>query len=355
MIEPSVLATDDIRPVVARRDKSRAVQLFVFGAIVAGVALFATLEARRASITSPRVTAPMDSAGEPYISAPPPLIGPAMREAVEPAITPILPRPIEAATVHSSLPVGQTQRYPERMPTSLPASIGAASSPPATLAGGPSNGPEPSYVFRNETTSPRTEPSASPGKSDERVRASRFVAPGTTVAQGTVIQAVLETALDSNQPGFARAIVSQEVSSFDGTRVLIPRGSKLFGDYKADLGRGQNRALIQWRRLTRPDGAIISLDSPSADPLGRAGVRGNVNSHFFERFGGAILQSALDFGVQVGARKAAGDTVILALPGGVQQVNPVRPEAVRPTLTVKQGTSVTVFVARDLDFTDVEP
>jgi len=186
------------------------------------------------------------------------------------------------------------------------------------------------------------------------VGASRFRNPATTVPQGTIIQAVLETALDSTQPGFARAIVSRDVMSFDGSRVLIPRGSKLFGEYAADLNRGQNRALIQWRRLTRPDGAIIDVDSPSADPLGRAGVKGKVNSHFFQRFSGAILQSALDIGVQLATRKAAGDTVVVALPNSAQSIAIQKPDDIRPTLKVRQGASVSVFVGRDLDFTSVE-
>lgn len=99
---------------------------------------------------------------------------------------------------------------------------------------------------------------------------------------------------------------------------------------------------------------IIELDSPSADPLGRAGVRGKVNSHFFERFGGAILQSVLDIGVGVATRSVTKDAVILALPGSTQQITGQQPAQIQPTLTVAQGTSVSVFVARDLDFSTVE-
>ena len=55
-------------------------------------------------------------------------------------------------------------------------------------------------------------------------RAEVIVNPGNTVVQGTMIQAVTETALDSTLPGAIRAIVSEDVHSFDGTRVLIPRG-----------------------------------------------------------------------------------------------------------------------------------
>lgn len=198
------------------------------------------------------------------------------------------------------------------------------------------------------------EEAASGSAGKDRVQASRLANPATTVPQGTIIQAVFETALDSNRAGFARAVISRDVMSFDGRHVLIPRGSKLFGEYKADLALGQNRALIQWRRLTRPDGSIIDVDSPSADPLGKAGVKGKVNSHFFTRFSGAILQSALDIGTGLATRSVGGDSYYFGLPSTMQGVVQQRPEQVKPTLTLRQGASVSVFVARDLDFTSVE-
>ena len=175
-----------------------------------------------------------------------------------------------------------------------------------------------------------------------------------TVPQGTVIPAVLETALDSNRPGFVRAIVSRDVRGFDGSRVLIPRGSRMLGEYKADLGQGQKRVFVQWQTLTRPDGVQIALDSPAADPLGRSGVGGKVNTHFWSRFGTALLQSTLDIGVGLATRSAGGDTVVLGLPGSTQTLIQPQQQNYRPTVTVKHGTSVSVFVARDLDFSTVE-
>lgn len=201
---------------------------------------------------------------------------------------------------------------------------------------------------------PATDGSSSSSSSDskERVEAGRFAHPATTVPKGTVVQAVLETALDSNRPGFARAIVSRDVMGFDGTKILIPRGSRIIGEYKSDVVMGQNRILIQWQRLMRPDGVVINMDSPSADPLGRAGVKGKVNSHFFQRFAGAILQSALDIGTQLATREVSNDAIYIGLPGLTQGMV-VTPEKIPPTVTVRQGRSVSVFVARDLDFTKV--
>ena len=192
-----------------------------------------------------------------------------------------------------------------------------------------------------------------PNDSGERVRAQRFNNPSFTVPIGTIMPAVLETALDSTRSGSARAIVQQDVYGFDGTRVLIPRGSRLYGEYQGDLQPGQNRALVTWTRLMRPDGVTIALQSDASDQLGRAGIKGKVDTKFFQRFGGALLQSVLDIGVGVATRKA-GDGVIVALPGSTQNVARVDQSQVTPTLRVKHGTSLSVYVARDLDFSDVE-
>ncbi|MEG8033547.1 TrbI/VirB10 family protein [Sphingomonas aurantiaca] len=175
----------------------------------------------------------------------------------------------------------------------------------------------------------------------------------TTVPQGTLISAVLETAFDSTSPGFARALVQKDVRGFDGTQILIPRGSRLIGEYGADTARGQARAVILWARLIRPDGVTIAIGSPAADTVGRGGVKADVNSHFLERFSGAILQSALDVGVNLAARSSR-SPVIVALPGTTSAVSnaaTARTTDITPTLRVPAGRSVSVFVARDLDFT----
>jgi type IV secretion system protein VirB10 len=187
-----------------------------------------------------------------------------------------------------------------------------------------------------------------------RARAGMFANRSTTVPQGTLIPAVLETALDSTRPGFARALVSRDVRGFDGSRVLIPRGSRLIGEYRSEAAPGQRRALVNWTRLIRPDGVTMAIGSPAGDPLGRGGIKAKVNTHFFERFAGAILQSALDIGVNLASRAGNGTTII-ALPGGAQSVAQiVQPAQVTPTLKVRQGTSISIFVARDLDFTRAE-
>jgi type IV secretion system protein VirB10 len=114
--------------------------------------------------------------------------------------------------------------------------------------------------------------------------------------------------------------------------------------------------LVNWIQLVRPDGVTIAIGSPSADPLGRAGVAARVNNHFFQRFGGAILQSALDLGPVLAASSIT-DGALVIVPGTLQAsgaTQAVQPQQITPTLSVKQGTSISIFVARDLDFTSVE-
>ncbi|WAC59779.1 TrbI/VirB10 family protein [Brevundimonas sp. SL130] len=189
------------------------------------------------------------------------------------------------------------------------------------------------------------------------IRTSRIRRPSSTVLQGTLIPAVLETALDSSRPGQVRAIVSRDIPSFDGSRVLIPRGSRLVGNYEADLTDGQSRAFVEWTRLVRPDGVSIALGSPAADLQGRAGVPGRVNSHFLARFGSALLQTTLNLGASAAGRSLGGDSsVVVALPGATQNLGAsASASTIRPTLRVAAGARVSVFVARDLEFSSGTP
>lgn len=336
----------DARPVVGRTASNRSVWLFAGVMLALSLGLFGALDARRTSLTSPSVTRPVSQpgnmiAGPPDLAIPPDTASGPFGEPGSPVAATLQFQPAPVAPAISYASPSPPPAYPRPSRTyDFPPAL-----PPA---------PQPAFVYQSPPARPTDTAAAKASDQGQRISAGRFENPSTSVAQGTLIQAVLETALDSNRAGYARAVVSRDVTSFDGSRVLIPRGSKLFGEYKADLALGQNRALIQWHRLTRPDGVVIDINSPSADPLGRAGVRGKVNTHFLERFSGAILQSVLDVGVQVAARKATGDTVILALPNSLPQVTANKPEEIKPTLKVKAGTSVSVFVVHDLDFTEVE-
>ena len=357
---PPASAPDrDIRPVVATGySGSRSVWLFGGGLALAAIALFVALDSRREQLVAPATAIPASPSGA-TISAPPELVvpyGPGDEYAYRedwPQFAPPIAAPVRGSPAYGPAPASQvTVREVVR---TVPAPVtGDAGS----IAGRAAISSAPSVVYDARIPASRgdgqTANALSPEADAGRVRAGRLSNPSSTVPQGTVIPAVLETALDSTRAGAVRGIVSRDVRGFDGTRILIPRGSRLYGEYNAELTAGQNRALIRWKRLVRPDGALIALDSPASDPLGRAGVKGKVDSHFLERFGGAILQSVLDVGVGLATRKVD-NTVVVGLPGSTQSITGASAtNQVQRTLRVRQGTSVSVFVARDLDFSSVE-
>jgi type IV secretion system protein VirB10 len=178
-----------------------------------------------------------------------------------------------------------------------------------------------------------------------------MVDPATTVTQGTLIPAILETAIDTNVPGYVRAVVSQDVRSFDGKNILVPRSSRLIGQYQSGVQGGQKRAYVIWTRVIRPDGASVNLSSPAIGFDGTTGLAGQVNNHFFRRFGSAMLLSVIGGLSAIGT---GGASVVLGGAGqSAASVAAQQDSQIGPTIRVRQGEPIRVFTARDLDFSQV--
>jgi type IV secretion system protein VirB10 len=184
--------------------------------------------------------------------------------------------------------------------------------------------------------------------------------PEMLIAQGTMIAGILETAIQSDLPGMLRAIVSEDIYGFDGTELLIPRGSRLIGRYKSGLLRGQVRVFVMWNRILRTDGVSINLGSYGTDDLGRSGLDGDLDTHFLERFGSSILLSMIDTGMQIGANSLDNqNSATVAIQSGqdvssAAQVALENSIAIPPTIHVDQGKRIKVFVSKDLDFSTIE-
>ena len=195
------------------------------------------------------------------------------------------------------------------------------------------------------------------GEERDVARAGRLGDPSFTVPEGTALAGTLETAINSDLPGHVRAIVSRNVTSFDGSQILIPKGSRLVGQYQSSLAVGQRRTFIIWERLIRPDGVTIALASPGTDSLGRAGVTGKVHSHFLRRFGAALLMTVIDAGTRA-ATAGSGNVVISGAAGstaGVAGSGLQNDINIPPTIKVQQGTAIRIVLNRDLDFSGVGP
>ena len=179
--------------------------------------------------------------------------------------------------------------------------------------------------------------------------------PSNTIIQGTMIQAVMETALDSSLPGQTRAVVSEDVYSVDGARLLIPRGSRLIGRYRAGVDVAQRRVTIAWDRIILPDNQTVQISSFGGDELGRSGVTGFVDTRFAERFGSAALISLISAAPGAAASEVQDETAADALEDVGDDLADATDSvigdylSIGPVIYVDQGARVTVMVDRDLE------
>ena len=217
------------------------------------------------------------------------------------------------------------------------------------------------------------------------------------IAQGKVVDAVLETAINTDLPGSARAIISRDIYSEGGKNILIPRGSRLLGVYSSNVTFGINRIKMNWSRLIRPDGVDISISSPGIDQIGHAGMAGDLDNHVAKSLSVAVMTSVIDIAAGVYADKQAelttvnstvqpatgtaqttnadgtlsntqasttGSTVVTGTINNEQQAYLDATENIgsvgkgilektndmKPTITIDQGTALKVFVNKDLVF-----
>lgn len=186
-------------------------------------------------------------------------------------------------------------------------------------------------------------------------RAEVIANPSHTVPQGTMIQAVTETALDSTLPGAIRAVVSEDVHAYDGSRVLIPRGARLIGRYRSDVALAQSRVMVAWDRIILPDNQSVEISAFGGDALGRSGTTGFVDTRFGERFGSAALISLIGALPAAAAGQIENDTAA-GIGGDVgtdlrDSTRNVMQDylSLTPVIHVDQGTRITVMVDRDLE------
>jgi len=330
--------------VTERKTKSDGLGLAAGVAIVFGLGAVTLW-----SMNAARTTAP-EPIGNPDVQSPQAaaVVEPVVVEPAQPV--PVAPRPDPApAPVLAAAPNQGPAINPYASPTmvfdastiparNVPAGEGAAATAPRTNAGG-GLGAAGDFASRIG------------GVGGAPARATQLVNPSTTVTQGTLIPAVLETAINTDVPGYVRAVVSQDVRSFDGKQVLVPRSSRLIGQYQSGVQQGQKRAYVIWTRLIRPDGASVNIASPAVGFDGTTGLAGDVDTHFFSRFGSAMLLSVVG---GLGAIASGGASVVIGGAGQSAATTALQQDGQRsPTIRVRMGEPIRVFTARDLDFSQV--
>lgn len=197
------------------------------------------------------------------------------------------------------------------------------------------------------------------GPADRRtLSADRLqAAPSPYVVQaGSIIPAALITGLRSDLPGQVTAQVTENVyDSPSGRTLLVPQGARLIGEYDAEVGFGQSRALLVWTRLILPDGRSLVLErQPAADATGQAGLQDRVDRHWGELFRAGAVSTLLGIGTELAAGDDE-DRLVDALRRGAQEAIDDagqrlvhRSLGVEPTLTIRPGYPVRVILTRDL-------
>ena len=176
------------------------------------------------------------------------------------------------------------------------------------------------------------------------------------LAKGAFIDCTLETAIDSTLPGMTTCITATDTFSADGTVVLLERGTKLVGETRGQVQQGSARIFVLWTEARTPTGVVVPLASPGTDELGRSGLPGEVNRHFWDRFGAAILLTVINGVVQgaVNSQNSGGSVVVSPSTSTDVMTEVLRGTInIPPTVTKAQGDRIQVFVARDVDFRPV--
>ncbi len=189
------------------------------------------------------------------------------------------------------------------------------------------------------------------GSTIGQARAMRLPDRNFLIVAGAAIPCLLQTAMDTATPGYVSCLVPRDVLSDNGAVVLMEKGTKVLGEYRSSLRQGQNRLFVLWTRAVTPAGVAIRLESPAADALGRAGFDGNLDTHFWDRFGGALLLSIVDDGAYALAGGAGGNTA--RVPSDAAAVALQNSVNIPPSLRKAQGSEVSIFVAQDFDFSGV--
>ena len=353
----SALTTRSILPQVTQRNPLRDSLGMVGGLAVVGLiggltlwAMQSSRETREQVQSAPVSASPVNATGQsvpltgqPIATSPNnQMPGAVLPYGQQPAVLAAPPQGAVATAPVNNQAYAPIVIYDTPAPTA-PSTAGSAASVGASQPSVPSNA--------GTGTPPDEFASRVGGVGGSAAVASANFDPRNTVTQGTLIPAVLETAINTDVPGYVRAVVSVDVRSFDGRRVLVPRSSRLIGQYKSGLQAGQKRAYVIWARLIRPDGVSVNINSPAIGFGGETGLAGRVNTHFFERFGSAILLSVVG-----GLAAGSGNAGVVIASGGQSAAAAAIGQSgqIGPTIRVRQGQPIRVFTARDLDFSKVE-
>lgn len=191
---------------------------------------------------------------------------------------------------------------------------------------------------------------------------------GNEIKAGTVLPMAMLTGINSDLPGDIAGQIIADVYDFSGQSLLLPKGTRLIGNYNSSIVFGQTRVMVAWQRLIRPDGVSLELGGMGgADKAGYAGLTGKTDMHYDKIFKAAGMASLFEVGVN--AVQAALSHVdflknlekFAAASSSSNSAESLREQSLnvfneyaakvinqQPTITVAPGTQARVFVNQDM-------
>ena len=265
--------------------------------------------------------------------------------------TPLREIPLEAAPAPAAYgappPKTEAQLSLERQLSG--AVFSTSSLPMAPAVGAATTGTQPGMPQEPGELSTLLRPSVTTAVRAQVLPTQRLLLP-----KGAFLDCTLETAIDSTLPGMTTCVMATDTFGVDGEVVLLERGTKLVGETRGQVQQGSARVFVLWNEARTPAGVIVPLASPGADELGRAGLPGSVDRHFWERFGAAMLVSVIDGAIQAAVQSSRSNSgTVIVNPSATQDVMTEVLKGtinIPPTVVKHQGDRIQVLVARDLDF-----
>jgi len=232
----------------------------------------------------------------------------------------------------------------------LPPPDGRAGEQAEVTARGGEPNPKPGTTAVDESEASR--PKAQQGDAElSRSRGKRY-----RVFEGTVLEAVLTNRLDGSFSGPVNCMLTTNVYSHDGQRLLIPQGTRALGEVKRVTMFGQERLAVFFHRLVMPDGYSLSLDKfEGLNQVGETGLRDQVNHHYGQVFGMSLAIGAIAGFAQANTNSGAFQSSTDAYREGVasnlsQSSLHVldRYLNILPTVTIREGHRIKIYLAGDL-------
>ncbi len=189
--------------------------------------------------------------------------------------------------------------------------------------------------------------------------------PNLFIPENTAIPCSLDRRFVSDLSGKLTCTINDDIYSANGNVKLIEKGTRASLVYKMGmLKHGQGRAFLMATKLRtrkQPFMDIPLIDSEAAGALGEAGIDGWIDTHFWERFGGAMMLGMIPDAMQ-GVSQAAKNNkdnqsdytansreafAEIAKEAFANSVN------IPPTMYKNQGEIITLITGQDLDFSSV--